>query len=140
MMRHPNRLCEDERRQFGDILARCPEPTAADQLVRAFAQILTTRSGQYLNDWITAVRAENLPGPHNFAHGLEKDRDAVIQGLTTEWNSGPAEGRVDHGHQGHTVRTGWNRHRRPCVDAGSGVLLGHGFRMTVCTIPAARGS
>ncbi|WP_405594331.1 hypothetical protein [Streptomyces sp. NBC_01092] len=28
--------------------------------------------------------------------GLEKDWDAVVQGLTTCWNSGPVEGRVNH--------------------------------------------
>jgi transposase len=27
---------------------------------------------------------------------LEKDWDAVIQGLTTYWNSGPVEGRAHH--------------------------------------------
>ncbi|TGB13762.1 ISL3 family transposase [Streptomyces sp. MZ04] len=96
MMRHPDRLRDDERLQLGEILARCPELTAADQLVRAFAQILTIRSGQHLKDWITAARAEDLPGLHTFAHGLEKDWDAVIQGLTTHWNSGPVEGRVNH--------------------------------------------
>ncbi|WP_420497754.1 hypothetical protein [Parafrankia soli] len=33
---------------------------------------------------------------YSFATGLEKDWDAVIQGLTTHWNSGPVEGRVNH--------------------------------------------
>lgn len=28
--------------------------------------------------------------------GLEKDWDAVLQGLSTRWNSGPVEGRVNH--------------------------------------------
>jgi transposase len=31
-----------------------------------------------------------------FARGLEQDLDAVTQGLTTRWNSGPVEGRVNH--------------------------------------------
>ena len=30
------------------------------------------------------------------AKGLEQDLDAVTQGRTTRWNSGPAEGRVNH--------------------------------------------
>ncbi|GAA3485669.1 hypothetical protein GCM10018966_102020 [Streptomyces yanii] len=65
-------------------------------MVRAFAEILTTRSGQHLTDWITTARAEDLPGLHTFATGLEKDWDAGVQGLTTHWNSGPVEGRVNH--------------------------------------------
>ncbi|MFI0264978.1 transposase [Streptomyces sp. NPDC017056] len=95
VMRPPDRLRDDERRQLGEVLARCPELTAADQLVRAFAQFRTIRSSQHVKDWITAARVEGLPGLHTFAHGLDKDWDAVIQGLTTHWNSGPVEGRVN---------------------------------------------
>jgi hypothetical protein len=32
----------------------------------------------------------------SFAKGLEQDLDAVTQGLTSRWNSGPVEGRVNH--------------------------------------------
>ncbi|MFJ3644208.1 ISL3 family transposase [Streptomyces sp. NPDC090108] len=95
MMRHPDRLRDEDRQQLAGVLARCPELDAASRLVRTFAEILTNRSGQHLKDWITAVRAEDLPGLHTFATGLEKDWDAVIQGLTTHWNSGPVEGRVN---------------------------------------------
>ncbi|MEV8548094.1 ISL3 family transposase [Streptomyces sp. NPDC051572] len=96
MMPHPDRLRDEEREQFAGILARCPELAAAEQLVRSFAEILTTRSGQHLKDWILAAQAEDLPGLHSFAHGLEKDWDTVLQGLTTHWNSGPVKGRVNH--------------------------------------------
>ncbi|MGW5638056.1 hypothetical protein [Streptomyces sp. NPDC003832] len=37
-----------------------------------------------------------LPRLHTFATGLEKDWEAVLQGLSTRWNSGPVEGRVNH--------------------------------------------
>ncbi|WP_327260310.1 transposase [Streptomyces sp. NBC_01232] len=37
-----------------------------------------------------------LPRLHTFATGLEKDWDAVLQGLSTRWNSGPVEGCVNH--------------------------------------------
>jgi transposase len=64
--------------------------------MRIFAEILTTRSGQHLKDWITATRTGDLPGLRTFTHGLEKDWDADVQGLTTCWNSSPVEGRVNH--------------------------------------------
>ncbi|MFJ7423736.1 hypothetical protein ACIQXD_34805 [Streptomyces uncialis] len=35
-------------------------------------------------------------GVHSFAVGLEKGWDAVVQGLTSHWNSGSVEGRVNH--------------------------------------------
>ncbi|MFD4230419.1 hypothetical protein [Streptomyces sp. NPDC058545] len=87
---------DDERRQFIAVLARCPALTALRRHVRTFVEILTTRSGQHLKDWVTATRAEDLPGLHTLATGLEKDSDAGVQGLTTLWNSGPVEGRVNH--------------------------------------------
>ncbi|WP_331725362.1 transposase [Streptomyces zaomyceticus] len=69
---------------------------ALHEHVRSFAEILQTRSGQHLKDWIIAVRTADLPRLHAFATGLEKDWDAVLQGLSTRWNSGPVEGRVNH--------------------------------------------
>ncbi|MFV2118881.1 ISL3 family transposase [Streptomyces sp. Act-28] len=96
MMRHPERLGNEEREQFAAALARCPELKALHAHVRGFAEILQSRSGQHLKDWITATRAADLPRLHAFATGLEKDWDAVVQGPSTRWNSGPVEGRVNH--------------------------------------------
>ncbi|MFJ7199613.1 MULTISPECIES: transposase [unclassified Streptomyces] len=81
---------------MSEVFTRCPELTAAHRLVRSFAEILSTRTGQHLKDWVVSVQAEELPGLHSFATGLEKDWDAVVQGLTSHWNSGPVEGRVNH--------------------------------------------
>ncbi|MFC9625021.1 transposase [Streptomyces sp. NPDC056930] len=78
------------------MLAHCAELKALHAHVRGFAEILQTRSGQHLKDWITATRTADLPRLHSFATGLEKDWDAVLQGLSTRWNSGPVEGRVNH--------------------------------------------
>ncbi|MFJ3819390.1 transposase [Streptomyces sp. NPDC090056] len=87
---------DEEREQFAAVLAHCPELKALHAHVRGFAEILQSRSGQHLKDWITATRAAGLPRLHAFAAGLEKDWDAVVQGLSTHWNSGPVEGRVNH--------------------------------------------
>ena len=58
--------------------------------------MLTQFTGQNLPPWISDARAAARPGILSFAKGLEQDIDAVIQGLTTQWNSGPVEGRVNH--------------------------------------------
>ncbi|MFI8308918.1 ISL3 family transposase [Streptomyces sp. NPDC085927] len=96
IMRHPDRLSEGEGRQLTEVLTRCPELEAAHRLVRSFAEILSTRTGQHSKDWVVNARAEELPVLHSFATGLEKDWGAVVQGLTSEWSSGPVEGRVNH--------------------------------------------
>jgi transposase len=74
----------------------CPELRATTGHVRAFGEMLTQLRGHDLPGWITAVRADDLPGLSGFAAGLEGDLDAVTRGLTTRWNSGPVEGRVNH--------------------------------------------
>ncbi|MFF1838010.1 transposase [Streptomyces sp. NPDC058231] len=96
MMRHPENLSDSESEQFAAILSHCLELAALHAHVRAFAEILQTRSGQHLKDWVIAIRTADLPRLHAFATGLEKDWDAVLQGLSTRWNSGPVEGRVNH--------------------------------------------
>ncbi|MCX4503970.1 transposase [Streptomyces anulatus] len=63
--------------------------------VRSFAQILTERQGQRLPEWLDAVRQDDLPGLHTLAAGIDRDRAAVIAGLTLPWNSGVVEGHVN---------------------------------------------
>lgn len=96
IMRHPDRLSESEGLQLTEVLTHCPELAAAHRLVHSFADLLSTRTGQHLKDWVVNARAEELSGLRSFATGLEKYWDAVVQGLTSQWNSGPVEGRVNH--------------------------------------------
>ncbi|MEU8964653.1 transposase [Streptomyces sp. NPDC048491] len=76
-------------------MVHCPELDALTGHVRSFAEILTERLGQRLPAWLDAVRNDNLPGLHSLAAGIDRDRDAVIAGLTLPWNSGVAEGHVN---------------------------------------------
>ena len=96
LTRHPDSLTEDDRPRLKALLDRCPELQAADGHIRAFAAMITQLTGQDLPQWISDTRAAGLPGISSFAKGLEQDLDAVTQGLTTRWNSGPVEGRVNH--------------------------------------------
>jgi transposase len=96
LTRHPDSLTEDEQPQLKALLERCPELQATSAHVRTFATMLTQLTGQNLPQWISSARASGLPGISSFAKGLEQDLDAVTQGLTSRWNSGPVEGRVNH--------------------------------------------
>ena len=95
LTRRPGSLTEDERPRLNAILERCPELRAASDQVRAFAAMITQLTGQDLPQWITSARDAGLPGISSFAKGLEQDLDAVTNGLTMPWNSGPVEGRVN---------------------------------------------
>jgi transposase len=58
--------------------------------------MLTELTGQDLPQWIADASDAGLPGISSFAKGLKQDLDAVTNGLTMHWSSGPVEGRVNH--------------------------------------------
>jgi transposase len=96
LCRRPDTLTEDEQPRLKAILDRCPELQAASDQVRAFAAMITNLTGENLPQWIDIARTVGLPGIASFAKGLEQDIDAVTNGLTMNWSSGPVEGRVNH--------------------------------------------
>ena len=96
LTRRPDTLTEDEKPRLQAILDRCPELQAASGQVRAFAAMITELTGQDLPQWMATARDAALPGIASFAKGLEQDLDAVTNGLTMPWSSGPVEGRVNH--------------------------------------------
>ncbi|MFF9060869.1 hypothetical protein ACF09K_19605 [Streptomyces sp. NPDC014882] len=55
----------------------------------------TERRGERPPDWLDAVRQDDLPGLHTLAAGSDRDRDAVIAGLTSPWSSGVVEEHVN---------------------------------------------
>jgi transposase len=78
------------------IRARCPQLDALARHVSAFAAILTGQHGDQLDTWMAAVDADpGQPGLHSFTHGIRQDYQAVRNGLTLPWNSGPVEGNVN---------------------------------------------
>jgi transposase len=91
----PANLPEHHRRHLDDLATSCPPMTALAQRVREFAAILTRRRGDDLDAWIDAVLADDLPALHRFVHGLRKDNDAVVAGLTLPHSNGPTEGVVN---------------------------------------------
>ncbi|WP_434099949.1 ISL3 family transposase [Streptomyces viridosporus] len=95
ILRRPDALIETEQLQLKTVRAYCPELDALTGHVRSFATMLAERRGERLPDWLDAVRHDDLPSLHTLAAGIDRDRDAVIAGLTLPWNSGPVEGHVN---------------------------------------------
>lgn len=95
LLRHPDRLDVDDHVGLKQVRAACPELDIATARVAAFAQILTERRGEQLDDWMTTVEADDLPHLHRFVRGLRRDHDAVLNGLTLAHSSGAVEGAVN---------------------------------------------
>jgi transposase len=95
MLRHPDSLDEGEKLKLKQIQERCPHLAALAGHVTEFAKILTGRHGERLDAWIAAVDADDQPDLHSFTHGIRRDHDAVLNGLTLPWSSGTVEGNVN---------------------------------------------
>ncbi|MEU5431690.1 ISL3 family transposase [Streptomyces olivoreticuli] len=95
ILRHPESLTESEQMRLKAVLTQCPELDALAGHVRSFAQMLTELKGERLPQWLDAIRQDDLPTLHTLAAGINRDRDAVIAGLTLPWNSGVVEGHVN---------------------------------------------
>ncbi|MGW7467026.1 ISL3 family transposase [Streptomyces xantholiticus] len=95
ILRRPDTLTETEQLQLKAVRTYCSELDALTGHVRSFATMLTERQGERLPDWLDAVRQDDLPSLYTLAAGIDRDRDAVIAGLTLPWNSGVVEGHVN---------------------------------------------
>ncbi|MFD9115162.1 transposase [Streptomyces bottropensis] len=95
ILRHPDSLSEVEQLRLKAVLPHCVELEALTGHVRSFAQVLTERQGQQLPEWFDAARQDDLPGLRTLAAGIDRDRAAVIAGLTLPWSSGVVEGHVN---------------------------------------------
>jgi transposase len=95
LLRRPNDLDPDEQAKLHQVLAACTHLDTTATHVRTFAEMLTGRHGERLDDWMTTVDAADLPHLHRFVRGLRRDYTAVLNGLTLPHSSGAVEGNVN---------------------------------------------
>jgi transposase len=88
----PTELPENERNHIDELLAACAPLAVLVEHVRTFAEMLTSRRGADLEDWMNAVESSDLPALHAFTRGLRKDLDAVVAGLSLPYSKRPIEG------------------------------------------------
>ncbi|MEU4807190.1 hypothetical protein [Actinosynnema sp. NPDC023587] len=91
----PENLPAHHRRHLDDLITGCPPMTTLAQRVREFAATLTRRRGRDPDARTDAVLADDLPALHRFVHGLRKDNEAVLAGLTLPHGNDPTEGVVN---------------------------------------------
>lgn len=93
-MTHPDHLASDDAANLARLLDASPALAAAAAHVRSFANMMTRRQGLLvLEDWLTAVEADDHPALHSFAHGIRRDQQAVTAGLALPCSSGALEGK-----------------------------------------------
>lgn len=88
-------LDEKEQQNLEDLRHAHPSIEKAYHLVSAFLQMLRERTGQHLEQWLTEAQESGLSEFEPFITGVQKDKDAVLAGLTLPWSNGPLEGHVN---------------------------------------------
>jgi transposase len=72
-----------------------PEIDLAYNLVQQFAQMLRTRRGEQLDAWLEKVKVSQIPELQSFVLGVERDKAAIVAGLTLPQNNSLVEGKVN---------------------------------------------
>jgi transposase len=105
--RRPDNLTKRERQQIADL---CAKDELVYAHVQAFCDMVRTRGGAHLSDWLAAIEQQGCEQLRAFARQLQKDRAAVEAGLTLIWSQGPVEGQVNR-----IKRSGYGRMSFPTL-------------------------
>ncbi|WP_246340792.1 transposase [Streptomyces lunaelactis] len=90
----PDRHTPHTSQRLHRLLDHCPELQRAHHLVRQFAAMLDNRDAAPLPEWLDQLSNSSLPPLVGMAKALREDQHAVVQGITTRYNSGVNEGRI----------------------------------------------
>jgi len=88
-------LKADERVDLEELCQASPTLSILHTLVQSFGRLVRKREGHRLEDWKKQVRESGLPEMQSFVKGLERDREAVLAGLTESYSNGMTEGFVN---------------------------------------------
>jgi transposase len=94
-IRDPSDLKENEQQALAAIRQASPTADTAYALAQDFMQMLRRREGQRLDAWLEQVRASHIPELQRFVRSIQRDKDAVLAGLTEPWSNGVVEGNVN---------------------------------------------
>jgi transposase len=90
--------CDLEKKEQEEITAIClASPTAHTvyTLAQQFMRMIRQLEGEHLDDWLDLVRTSHIPELQPLAKSIERDKTAVVAGLTLRHNNGVVEGKVN---------------------------------------------
>jgi transposase len=90
----PDHRSQQEQEWLSRLRAADPDSNQICQLVEDFCQLVRTRQGQRLDEWVTAVTESHLPVLRSFVKSLLKEEAALRAGLTLPFSQGQIEGQI----------------------------------------------
>lgn len=94
-VRDPERLDQKEQAILTAICQASDTATTLYKLVQEFRTMLHQLTGDKLDDWLTKVRESQIRELQSFVTGVERDKAAVVAGLTLPYHNGLVEGQVN---------------------------------------------
>lgn len=89
------KLTEEQRELLQGLRAWQPEVEEVYQLIQAFRLMVREKRGAELEAWLGQVKASGIKELVSFSNGIERDKAAVLAGLTLEYSNGQLEGQVN---------------------------------------------
>jgi transposase len=94
-IRDPIHLDKNEQKALAAIRQASPTADAVYGLAQDFMQMLRRREGERLDVWLGQARASHIPELQRFVRSIERDKDAVLAGLTLAQSNGVVEGKIN---------------------------------------------
>lgn len=94
-IRDPSDLKKKEQKALAAIRQASPTANTVYEFAQDFMQMLSRREGHHLDAWLDQVKASRLPELKRFARSIQRDKDAVLAGLTLPQSNGIVEGKIN---------------------------------------------
>ncbi len=94
-LRRSEELSAEEQETLTLLRSLHSEVDQAYELVQQFAQMLRTRTGEQLDEWLCRVKESRIRELQSFVTGVLRDKEAVKAGLTLSASNGMVEGKVN---------------------------------------------
>ena len=95
LRRPTEEFSSEEQETLAHLCALHTEVKQAYELVQQFARMLRTRTGEKLDAWLAQVNESQIRELQSFGAGIERDKEAVVAGLTLSQSNGLIEGKVN---------------------------------------------
>ncbi len=94
MSRDPDKLDDTQREELATIRQASATAESAYQLVQDFMQMVRHRKGERLDGWLKQATLSQIPEFRRLVRSINRDKAAVLAGLTLDWSNGQVEGQI----------------------------------------------
>jgi transposase len=95
MVARPEALAPEAQEQLDRLCQMDSQLSQARELTHGFLDLIRHHTGEGLDTWLKDVRASTVREFLPFARSVERDKAAILAGLTLPYSTGPVEGHIN---------------------------------------------